>query len=71
MKTKTTRVFNSEAEYVSYSEDEVKRLEIREMCETDPAKRAEIRKEKHARAKLLEKLKDHFKRSMYTADMKF
>ena len=45
MNTKTTRVFNSEAEYVSYSEDEVKRLEIREMCETDPAKRAEIRKE--------------------------
>lgn len=71
MKTKTTREFNSSAEYVEFCEDEVKRLEIREMCETDPAKRAEISKQKKARAKLLEKLKDHFKRSMNTADRKF
>lgn len=50
-------------EFIKDTEDEIQREEIRDNCEIDPEKKAEIREKLTAKRKLLKKLYGLFKRN--------
>ena len=58
-------------EYMCYNERELKRLEVRSMCEDDPRKLTEIRKNIAHKRNLLHAMRKFFGGGLQRADLKF
>ena len=56
---------------ISENERELKRLEIRGLCEDDPRKRSEIRKQAAGKRRLLTKLRKWLEGGINRADLRF